>query len=609
MPGSRGKAFVCALAVCLSTSLVFAEDGSAPAASGVPRGLTPPPAQPDAAPATAIPETSDVPTPDQEPTEEVLPDQVGKPRGPRVTVSGLAPIDPSGAGLLDQSSGSFARTIWNGTPRSVVVTRISQLPAAPNSPAMQGLLRRILLSSTNPPQGVTPPDEPGMLAQRLNKLIAGGRVGEAATLGAQSGRDDAFARQAWAEALLLQSRDEDACGEATDMRQSSSEPFWLKLRAFCYIVGNDRDAAQLTLDVMHERAVADDAFFSLAAAVNEGAKAKVDVLPNPGGVHIALLNRSGVTPPSALAAWLPANRFFLQSTDPALKLAAIERAAVAGLTSPAELADAYNAETFTPDQYDDPDEWAPKLSTSKANALYFQSISKRTRPAARAAAFAAALERADSQNRFAIFAQVSRGLARQTPAVAETAWLTPHIIRVLLYNGDAKNVSLWLSLLTSPTDAPVVNSIRIQAAVVYPSAENVAMLEPALTWLGLNAQKPGGGKDVLMARALREIPLLDALGYTIPPEAQWAVSPPAAGATQPGLTTEALAALTRAVQQRRVGEVVLDCLVALGSAGPARAPTNVVARVVDGLATVGLRDEAGAIASEAMLGASLRPAK
>lgn len=603
MPGSRVKAFVSVLAVCLSTSIALAEEASAPPAAGAPRGLTPPPSQPEPADATAEP------VQDTAPAEEVLPDQVGKPQGPRVTVSGLAPIDPSGAGLLDQSSGGFARTIWSGTPRSVVVTRISQLPAAPNSPAMQGLLRRILLSSTNPPQGETPPDEPGMLAQRLNKLIAGGRVSEAATLGAQSGRDDAFARQALAEALLLLAKDDEACGDATEMRQSSSEPFWLKLRAYCYIVANDSAAAQLTLDVMRERAVSDDAFFALAAAVTDGAKAKVDVLPNPGGVHVALLGKSGVAPPAALGAWLPANKFFLQATDPALKLAAVERAAVAGLTAPSELAEAYNAETFTPDQYDDPDEFAPKLPTSRANALYFQSIAKRTRPAARAAAFAAALERADSQNRFSVFALASRGMAKQLPAVAETAWLAPHIIRVLLYNGDAKNVSLWLSLLTSPTDAPVVNSIRVKSAIVYPSAENVAQLQPALTWLGVNAQKASGGKDVLMARALREVPILDALGYTIPPEAQWAVSPGASGAAPAGLATEAMAALTGAVQQQRVGEVVLDSLVALGSAGPARAPTNVVARVVDALSSVGLRDEARAVASEAILGASQRPQK
>ena len=164
--------------------------------------------------------------------------------------------------------------------------------------------------------------------------------------------------------------------------------------------------------------------------------------------------------------------------------------------------------------------------------------------------------------------QVTRDLAKQIPAVAETAWLAPHIIHILLYNGDAKQAAAWSALLTSPTDAPVVNAIRIHAAAAYPSVENLAQLQPALIWLGQNGAKGAGAKPGVTARALREVPILDALGYTIPPEAQWAVSPEA-GAVQ-GVAAEALSSLTRAVQQRRVGEVVLNALVALGPQGPAQ---------------------------------------
>jgi hypothetical protein len=533
-----------------------------------------------------------------------LPDQVGKPRGPKVTVSGLAPIDPSAAGLIDQSSGGFPSNLWSGSPRTAIVTRISQLPAAPSSPAMQSLLRRVLLSSASAPVGETPPDEPGMLAQRLAKLIEGGRTNEAAMLGARSPRDDVFARKAWAEALLLQSRDEDACSDETSQRESSSDEFWIELRAYCYIIGNNSAAAQLTLDVMRERAISDDAFFALAAALTDGAPAKVTALSSPSGVHVALLGKTGVAAPASLAGWLPANAYFQQSQDPALKIVAIEKGAAAGLVSPAQLADAYAKEEFTPDQYDDPDAWAQKFTTARANALYYQSISRRARPAAKASAYAEALERADAQNRFALFAQVTRDLSKQIPPVAETAWLAPHIIRVLLYNGDAKQAAAWSALLTSPTDAPVVNAIRIHAAAAYPSAENLAQLQPALIWLGQNGARGAGAKPGVTARALREVPILDALGYTIPPEAQWAVAPEA-GVVQ-GVSAEALSSLTRAVQQRRVGETVLNALVALGNSGPARAPTQVVARVVDALTSIGLRDEARAIATEALLGASMR---
>jgi hypothetical protein len=616
MKGSRVKALLCGLGVLLLVQASAGQADQPVSATRAPQGLGPQSAAPEQ-PAPDTPDRNDTQqaapadpaaaTASDVAQEEVLPDQVGKPRGPKVTVSGLAPIDPSAAGLIDQASGGFASTLWSGSPRTAIVTRISQLPAAPTSPAMQGLLRRVLLSSASAPAGETPPDEPGMLAQRLSKLIEGGRTNEAAMLGARSPRDDAFARKAWAEALLLQARDSDACGDETALRESSSEQFWIELRAYCYIIGNNSAAAQLTLDVMRERAISDDTFFALASALTDGTTAKVAAISKPAGVHLALLSHAGVAPPASLAAWLPASGYFQQSQDPALRLVAIERSAAAGLVAPAQLAEAYAKEEFTPDQYDDPDAWAPKLTAARTNALYYQLISRRPNPAAKAAAYAEALERADAQNRFALFAQMSRGLSRQIPAVAETAWLAPHVIRVLLYNGDAKQAAAWLALMSSPTDAAVVNAIRIHAAVAYPSAENQALMPPALIWLGQNGNTATGAKPGVTARALREVPILDALGYVIPPEAQWAMAP--AGGAATGVTAEALSSLTRAVQQRRVGEVVLNALVALGTAGPARSSTQVVARVVDVLTAIGMRDEARAIATEALLGASARITK
>lgn len=610
MTGSRVKVFGAVLTSVLSVSnFAHAEESTA---SGAPRGLGP--ATTSTAPSIPADEPASVPDAEAPPppaprTEEVLPDQVGKPSGPKVTVSGLDEIDPSGAGILDGSSGGLPSNIYAGSPRAAIVARIAQLPAAPNSPAMQSLLRRVLLSSTKPPAGTTPPDEPSMLAQRLRKLVAGGRIAEAAMLGAQSGRDDRFARQTWAEALLLQGRDNDACGDATSLRQSLSDEFWIKLRAYCYLAEGDTSAATLTIDVMRERGISDDVFFNLASVLTDGSKAKVDALPAPGAIHVALLNRTRAPVPASLAGWLPARNVFLTGSDAASKLVALERAATAGLASVEELVDAYNAEGFTPDQHDDPEEWAPKMSPTQANALYFQAIERRTRPAARAAAFAAALERADAQNRFALFAQASRTMARQMPAVAETAWLAPAIMRVLLYNGDAKQAAQWLAMMTSPTDVPTVNAMRIHSAIVYPSAENLAHLPQALEWLGENALKAGGSKDWLMARALREVPLLDALGYTIPPQAQWALTAAPPQAPLQGAAGEAATAMTRSAYQQRVGETVLNVLVALGAPGPAKAPVSVVARSVDALATIGMRDEARAIAAEAVLGSSMRPSK
>jgi hypothetical protein len=428
-------------------------------------------------------------------------------------------------------------------------------------------------------------------------------------LGAQSPRDDRFSRQALVEALLLQGRDADACGDASTMRRSLNEPFWIELRAYCHIVEGNMDAATLTLDVMRERAVADPTFIALASMLTEGTKAKVDELPSPRPLQVALLRRAALPVPAGLAAWLPARQLFLAGDDAPARLMAVERAARAGLLAVDDLVSAYTNASFTADQLDDPEAAAQKLNVAEGNALFFQVIAARSRPAARAAAFAAALDRADAQNMFALFARAARPMARQMPVLPETAWLAPQILRVLLYNGDAKAAAQWLAQLTSPTDAPTVNALRIHSAIVYPSVENTAALPEALVWLGTQAAPGANSKSWLTARALREVPLLDALGYAIPPEAQWALTAAPGDAAMQGAAGDAVRSMTRAAQQKRVGETLLDVLVALGPNGPARVPVGVVVRAVDALSRIGMRDQARALAAESVLGVPLRQEK
>jgi len=606
MTGSRVNFFLRALVPLLVVIFGAASSGAedtAPA-SAPPRGLSPPGGEPSASEPSPIPDDPSF----EAPTEQTLPDKPGMPSGPRVTVAGLGSINPDGAGLLTASSGGFPSELWSHSPRTAVAARLAQLPSAPGSPVMQTLTRRLLLTAAPPPGGISEPEEASFLAMRLKKILANGWLDEAAMLAAQSKRDDSTARQVAAEALLLQGREGDACSDATSLRQSENDPYWLKLRTYCYVVEGNMPAAALTLDVMRERGIEDEVFFALAGTLTGvDAATKIDALPAPSGLGIALLRRAEIAPPAALAGWVPATALLTQqSVNAEMRLAAAERAAVTGLLPADQLRTIYEAESFSLDELDDPDEAAKKLSTSRANALFYQAIAKRTLPAAKAAAFAAALQRADAQNKFALFAQVSAGTAKRLQPLPETAWLAPHIARVLLYTGQDKVAEQWLMQLTSPTDGPTVNAMQVHLAIVRPSTENVARLQGALTWLGQNALKPGGAKAWLMDRATREIPLVDALGYVVPPDGQWAASANTAGVAPTGASVEALLALARSSQDGRLGETVMNVLVALGPGGPNRAQGQTVVRAVKALAAVGLREEARALAIESVLGSPVR---
>lgn len=617
MSGSRVKFCVSFLSLSLLAVPVLAAEPETPGpATAAPRGLSPPPTQPDTTPpppTEPAPATTPSTLPNgttgtwDSPVEQVLPDKPGAPSSPRVTVKGLGAIDPSGVGILTEANGGMPSSMWDGSERQSIAVRLSQLPSGTSSPAMQSLMRRLLLSTAQPPAGVTPAGEPSILGLRAAKLVANGWTDDAAKLAAQSARDDSAARQAWSEALLLQGRDADACGEASALRQSANDPYWLKLRAYCFIQQKNVDGAQMTLDIMRERQIEDPQFFTLAEAAMNGGKASIAELPSPTGLYLALIRHANVVPPVSVAAWAPAALLMARdATDPNTALTAGERAALSGALAVEDLRMLYQAETFTADQIDDPEEAAAKLSPARANALFYQSILKRTVPAARATAFVAAMQRAEAQNRFPLFARAIAPIALQVQPGPDTAWLAPHIARVLIYSNNDKAVDRWFAVLGSPTDGPAVNALQMQLALAKPTVENMARMQGAMTWLGQHALAVGPSKDWLMDRATREIPLSEALGFIIPPDAQWAVSATTAGAVPSGVASEALLAIARSSQEGRVGETALNALVALGPSGPARAQGQTVARVVKALIAVGLRDEARAIAIEAALSAPIR---
>ena len=408
--------------------------------------------------------------------------------------------------------------------------------------------------------------------------------------------------------MLLEGKQIEACGEPTSVRQSSNAPYWLEMRTFCFLVAGDLTSAQLTLDVMRERSINDNAFYALAAQMTDKTEAKIASLSNPSGLHIALAHLAGARLPVSIvdSGWVPGYRLFAGAGgDKELQLIAAEHAAAAGLTQIDQLRAVYDSQPFTPDQLGDPEEAAKKLTGPRANALFYQAIEKRTVPAARASAFSPALSRSDAQNTFPLFALVAADAATEIRPAPETAWLAPQIERVLLYTGNDVQAERWYSALSSgsPSDAPVVNALQLHTLLAAPTAERAAKAQGALSWLALNAMKAGGQKAWLADRVAREIPLFEALGYVIPPDAQWALTANTTGAVPSTAQSEALDAMAQASAQGRQGETVLDAMIALGQTGPERAQGRTVARVVKALAAVGLMEEARAIAIEAVLGA------
>ncbi len=88
--------------------------------------------------------------------------------GPRIRVEYLQEVDPEAVGLLEEAQGGFGAGMWKGTPRIVVERLLPRLPTDLTGRAGRALVRRLLLSTAQPPAG----DDKGanLVALRVDQL-------------------------------------------------------------------------------------------------------------------------------------------------------------------------------------------------------------------------------------------------------------------------------------------------------------------------------------------------------------------------------------------------------------------------------------------------------
>src|SRR5665213_3355587 len=95
-----------------------------------------------------------------------------------IVVAPLQPIDSAWAGTIDENNGGFPHIMWIGTPRGIVSAALPLLQPS-TSPVLSGLAWRLLLSDADSPVGDEPPNTPGLLALRIDRLYALGIVSDA----------------------------------------------------------------------------------------------------------------------------------------------------------------------------------------------------------------------------------------------------------------------------------------------------------------------------------------------------------------------------------------------------------------------------------------------
>jgi hypothetical protein len=555
-----------------------------------------------------------------------------------VTVGDLGTVEGPVSGTLMDTEG-LGYDVWQGgADRATVATMLVALPPAISSPTARLLLRKLLLTAAPPPPGRA---DMSFNALRLTKLIDAGLIGDAADLAkAVMAPMNVEIRRAQADAVLYAGRDDDACGDVTDYRLESAEPFWVELRAYCYAIANQPGPLELTRAVMQEQGTADPAFLTMLGGLTGGTATAPDSLPIPDSLHIAMLARlklpmtSDLAVNNGLAASLIAAASVQSSRG--VRIAAGERALRAGVLPKTVLDEILGLTMFAPQDLTGAPAIARVEPLMSGLARLRAALKAATSSAARAEIVHTAFEIGEREG---VLPQVAAFFADEASALSPAPdwgnW-SELMIRALLLAEKPQAAELWYEVINpSGVDGAIVESqLQLTMALASPNPARTRASQLNLSDLALQANPSPPSPPMMtdqpadpsmpdqaaapaplpvvpplpppspqmVARATLDLGLFDALGRDMPTEASAAVQPlvmkASAGRRPPPILMQRM---DKAALSGSRGEVALTVLAGLGPRGAGDLAPDVVVKMVRALQTAGIRDAAHSLAVETML--------
>lgn len=532
---------------------------------------------------------------------------------PDIQVEDLGEIDPDAVGVLGTAVGGYGPAMWLGTPRSVIERLLGALSNQMTSPILRSLARRLLLTAAAPP----PPEDagakgraPGIVAIRVERLLAMGLVEDAKKLIGVSPlrrRDPALLRFN-AETMLLGNDIGGACAEAKRDPERLLALYWQRLSVFCQAISGNAEGARFGATVLAENPEFDDnAFLALIDRLTGGDAARIESLPAPTPLHLAMLRSANTAAPEdALRnAPPPVLRAIGASphTELDIRLDAAERAAKVGAITPDRLGEIYMSVAFDNEELTNALTVADEKRTPYGRALLYRAARTQTVPTAKAAVIQKAFELAWAERQIPVVVRLYRKILLDLPVSAELAWFAGDAARGLLALGETGAARPWLTLLQvrqhrDPDARAARDGMWALGIIAGVDGYRVEDRNAMTAWLNVQRSNDSEAAERNLGLALS---LLRALGVESPerywqdllePPRRIAVSMPQALYPQ---------ALRNAARGGRLGEAVLLILLALRPEAPAASDALLLAEAVAALRAVGLERDARALALEAAL--------
>jgi thioredoxin-like negative regulator of GroEL len=176
----------------------------------------------------------------------------------------LGAFDPSSLSILDKKEG-LETTFWNGYDREAFIARLLSFKDIAGSPAMDAIVRQIVLSSSDIPATDSELDIDNTIKAQLSILSAKGKANDYQTLieNLPKDRDWSTLAKEIAQAHLLASRLSHACEIAETQRKADNSPYWLRLSAFCEAAHGNRSAVDFQLGILEEATFVEPTFYRL----------------------------------------------------------------------------------------------------------------------------------------------------------------------------------------------------------------------------------------------------------------------------------------------------------------------------------------------------------
>ena len=521
--------------------------------------------------------------------------------GDQIQVLPLAPVDTSWIGLLGAAKGGFPHDMWNGVNRSFVSAALRQLQPV-TSPELTSLARRLLLSAAAAPAPAGNADAaavPKLLAERIDRIYALGFVHDGLAL-IESLPDTVVTDSIDRDRVELRFATNDttgACNDVTARIGRYTETWWARALIACQALAGDFAKASLGQSLLaDQKAAPDPEFDALIRLLSERGAARFARLGDPTPLRVTLLAAAkrplpaeaiAVADPAALVGY--ASNGNVPADD---RLAAGERAEALGALPPSDLAALYAAVNFKPEELERARRSIRPPTTARDRALLYTLAKSGSDFAVRTSAIEALVADAERRGVFVPEAAVLAPALADIPTASADPKFAGVAARILLATGDATDAKPWVS---AAGDKPTL-LLSLIAAPGVPHIDAGVARDAAVA----------AGDAATGPRADLIYVLLTALGDDPATLADLTPAALTAPATPGALPNAALwDEQKRAAANAQLGSTVLASILLAESDGRLTSESLLLGRVIGGLRTVNLDNDAHALALEAALNAGI----